>query len=92
MKQLTKLVQSETLLNQLFYLKDRWNCEKEYEDFKDYEEAMKKAAIKICKDITAFKATKRPFGFKFKDVDGKQCHVFLKRKGAYINLAGKRAN
>jgi hypothetical protein len=50
----------EDLLSNLHF---RWQCEKEYEDFKDYVDIIKKALPPqiILKDVT-----KRPFGFRFR--------------------------
>ena len=44
----------------------RWSDEKEYEDWNDYVEAMKKI---IPEDIEFVSASKRPFGFTVKITD-----------------------
>lgn len=48
-------------LNYLIYLRERWEDEKDYEDFADYEKAVRE---KVKLNIT--KITKRPFGFHFR--------------------------
>ena len=41
----------------------RWECEKEYEDFKDYISIMEKTILPKCPVGTKFvKGSKRPFG------------------------------
>jgi hypothetical protein len=47
----------------LDYLAGRWSDEKEYEDFNDYAEQMKKY---VPQGWTFIKASKRPFGFSMK--------------------------
>ena len=58
----------------LVYLYDRWQDEKEYEDFAKYITAMKKDFKTHCetvpmKNAVYVKAGKRPFGFTF-DFEG----------------------
>jgi hypothetical protein len=50
----------EDLLSNLHF---RWQCEREYEDFKEYGEAIKKA---LQPQIVLKDMTKRPFGFRFR--------------------------
>lgn len=59
-------------------LRDRWQDEKEYEDFADYVEAMKKA---LPADIHLVKMTKSPFGFTF-TVDNQPGAVYEMRATA----------
>lgn len=50
------------LEDHFFSLFRRWEDEKEYEDFEDYNKALKAAYAKY--GIIVNSATKRPFGFK----------------------------
>lgn len=50
----------------------RWADEREYEDFADYAEAMKKATPE---GLTFVRATKRPFGFIIRTGSG-DFHLF----------------
>ncbi len=68
--------------NFLFSLYERWQDEKEYEDFSDYAEVFKK---KVPETI---KGTKKPFGFMIK-CDNGTLHVIVKRKGNYLVIAFK---
>ena len=53
-----------------FDLYHRWQCEKEYEDFADYSAAFEAYVQSYCNlkkvELKFIKATKRPFGFKFR--------------------------
>lgn len=49
-------------IEHLEYLHMRWNDEKEYEDWKDYEKSIRKRFSYL--DVV--KVSKRPFGFSFK--------------------------
>ena len=46
----------------LVYLAMRWNDEKEYEDFNDYEASVQH---RLPAGFTMIKMTKKPFGFHF---------------------------
>lgn len=48
----------------LFELRERWDCEKEYEDIEDYLKVIQKSIPE------AFKIYKRPFGIDCKCSDG----------------------
>jgi len=64
----------------LGYLYDRWQDEKEYEDFKEYADVMKK------KVGDAFvRATKRPFGFVMK-AEGGEVQVYVNSKSFGFNV------
>ena len=66
----------------LFYLRERWQDEKEYEDINDY-------LHRIQQDIPeAYKITKRPFGIvcRCSDVD---LSVSVVSKGQYLQLVPK---
>ena len=68
--------------NTIFYLYERWQDEKEYEDIKDYLAVVQKSVP------GAYKMTRRPFGFKAKCEDG-ELAVSVKLDGRYIKLFGK---
>ena len=56
-------------------LYDRWQCEREYEDFADYEQVMRAAVSKYPK-IIFMKATRAPFGVQ---VTHTQCSTLAAR-------------
>lgn len=61
-KKVEKIVHDEKLMNMLSYLRQRWQDEKDFEDWADYDLQMKKFMAKHYKqDIR--KTTKRPIGF-----------------------------
>ena len=64
----------KSLLDRLVYLHDRWQDEREYEDWKDYIDAMRKI---VPADTTFVKASKRPFGFEVKTKDGNGFSFFV---------------
>lgn len=68
--------------NFLFYLWERWQDEKEYEDIQEYLKAIQKSIPE------AFKITKRPFGIVCECDDG-QMHIQIKRQGNYLKMFGK---
>ena len=62
--------------NVLCDLHDRWQCEKEYEDWADYE----KVIVGLLENVRGFKmtkTTKRPIGIKG-TYKGQSVHIFLK--------------
>ena len=65
MEQVRNLVNANH--ERLGYLRDRWQDEKEYEDFEAYAAEMKKLLPKA--GLTFVGATKKPFGFKVKEGD-----------------------
>ena len=56
-------------IEHLCYLKDRWNEEKEYENFADYKASMIKVFTTLAEKenliVTKIQATKSPFGIAF---------------------------
>lgn len=63
----------------LDYLECRWQDEREYEDFAEYQKVLK---TKIEEQGYAFvKATKRPFGVVAKSSTGHEVHFFAKANG-----------
>lgn len=72
-------VNEKAISDKLFYLYERWQDEKKYEDFNDYFKVMKAMIPE------AVKGTKRPFGFVAKADDG-ECDIYIKVKGKYLTL------
>ena len=71
----------------LIYLRERWQDEREYEDWKDYSDLI---ATKVPAGFKFMKATKRPFGVEILDVEtNTKLHVFLKLSGKYCNISCK---
>ena len=75
-KQLESFVHDEDKAITMMNLYDRWQDEKDYEDFAEYVAAMVKGYDLIEKALT--KGTKRPFGFKVESSDGFKGHIKLK--------------
>ena len=73
--------QTQTLMANLY---ERWQDEKEYEDFADYEKVIKEAVDKIG-GITFIKGTKRPFGFQY-ELCGRRLQYAVKVKGRYLSF------
>lgn len=69
-------------------LYERWQDEKDYEDFNEYVTAMMKSMPTGAKLI---KGTKRPFGVSF-NYGGNTVHVALKLEKGYCKLVAKIAN
>jgi hypothetical protein len=81
------LVNDKGVFNTFINLYDRWQDEREYEDFNDYVKVMQKAVEKVVGDITNVKGSKRPFGLSFKLTDGRNVKLFIKFNGRYCNMA-----
>ena len=64
------------------YLRDRWADEHEYEDIKDYLKAVQNRVP------SAYKMTKRPFGFLCDCEDG-ILKISVKVNGRYVSLSGE---
>ena len=61
---------------------NRWQDEKEYEDFADYQKVLKNRFEKAnVENATFIKATKRPFGIQYLINDVQTVQLFVKRKG-----------
>jgi hypothetical protein len=70
----------------LVNLYSRWQDEKEYEDFAEYE----KVVISRINYLPITRVTKRPFGFKVSLSIGREAHVHLVKKGRnHMNIAAK---
>jgi hypothetical protein len=65
-KRMETFITSSDSINKMEYLFDRWQDEKEYEDWADYENAIRDH---WGDPDTFVKATKRPFGFIVRDPD-----------------------
>lgn len=77
------MIRSDKSFDKLMYLKYRWDDEKEYEDWADYEKSM--AAI-LPKNWSFVKGIKRPFGFIAQLDPGVNVRISLKFKGDYAGL------
>jgi len=78
-----KIVNDRKILNTLNNLSARWQDEKEFEDWKEYEKAMSQLTNYKFK-----KGTKRPFGFVI-EVDKTNVAIQLKKRGNSVNLLAK---
>ena len=78
-EKIIRLVNSDKVFNTLFNLHERWLDERKYEDFKDYEEVMKKS-IEDIEGVKFIKGSKRPFGF-IVSIGDANVKVYLKNKG-----------
>lgn len=87
---LKSVVSNEAINGCIFYLFERWNDEREYENFADYEANLKDMVELQCPDVRFHKATKRPFGFKGY-IDGRLFQFGLRSKGRgrYVVAAQK---
>lgn len=79
------VINNETTLHHFLYLHDRWQDEKEYEDFKDYTTSMMGY---MPQGATLVKGTKRPFGVII-NYGGGKVHISLKLRGNYASLTAK---
>lgn len=82
-----KMLNDMELLEHLDYLKQRWNEEKMYEDYSDYETSISKAFAK--RGATLIKGTKAPWGAHVK-VGTEKVAIYIKYKGNMMNFAAKR--
>ena len=83
------LVNTRKVLGVFYYLWERWQDEKEYEDFNDYAKEMAKMVSDTIGTQVKYSGTKRPFGLKF-SANGCNYHLFLKISGNNVHLALKR--
>lgn len=77
-----KINADEKICDTLFYLRERWQDEKEYEDINDYLEVIKKLVPQ------ATKIYKRPFGVLCACSDG-NVKVSVKAKGNALQLCAE---
>lgn len=85
--EISRIVNDGAFFQLLRNLKDRWDSEKEYEDFAEYQKAMKKA-FPASKSSKFIKSTKRPFGIKCV-IDNTKVDIHLKFKGNGVQLASR---
>jgi len=71
--------------DKIAYAWNRWNDEKEHEDFKAYEMYLKDNFVNYKLQGTFIKATKRPFGIIYQ-VGNYQIHLTCKRQGNSLNF------
>jgi hypothetical protein len=69
------------------YLYERWQDEREYEDFNEYVESMRK---KLGDKVTDVKMTKKPFRVTFV-LSGQKCYVQVKRGSVEWGTMGTSA-
>ena len=93
METLKKIVNNEKVGNAFYNLYDRWLDESEYEGINDYGKAIADIMAKEFPsyDIKLVQTTKRPFGVKVM-INGSTYSVWVKIKGCYANLCGKKWN
>lgn len=72
-------------LEHFYYLYERWQDEKEYEDFNDYVKGMMNY---MPEGATLIKGTKRPFGVVI-NYGGNKVHISLKLHRNYVKLIAK---
>lgn len=78
----------DSTANVLCNLYERWQDEKEYEDFADYAKVMKESAEKTP-GIKFLKGTKRPFGFNF-TYNKVRYELGVRAKGNRLSIECKR--
>ena len=74
---LRTIIQSDTAGDKIAYLYSRWEDEKEYEDWAEYEEVLRKLTPVWAKFV---KGLKRPFGFRL-DYGDIQADITMKADG-----------
>lgn len=82
MKEAWEKINEEQVAHFICYLWSRWLDEREYEDIRDYLTAVQKFLP------SAFKITKRPFGFSVKCSDG-VLKLTVKGKGNQLVFNGE---
>jgi hypothetical protein len=84
-KEIEKVLNNETTIRRFEYLYDRWQDEKDYEDFNAYAESM---MVHMPEGATLVKGTKRPFGVVI-NYGNLNIHIFLKQNNGSIWLSAK---
>lgn len=82
---ISKVLNDTNAIRKFSYLYERWQDEKEFEDFNEYVVAMMKS---MPEGSTLIKGSKRPFGVTFK-YGGSKVQVALKTSGQYCSLTAK---
>lgn len=78
-----KLVKDSKFAKHMEYLYSRWQDERKYEDWKEYEDSMKKQIEKV--KLQFIKGNKRPFGCIVTDGESK-ITISLKFKGNNFSI------
>jgi len=65
-----KKINTKPIIDNLFYLADRWADEHKYEDINDYQKAVEKYISKDLPKAKVVKMLKRPFGFQIQIDNG----------------------
>ena len=86
--EISKVLNNPTAVRVFSNLYDRWQDEKEYEDFNDYIAVMMKY---MPNGATLVKGTKRPFGVVI-NYGGATIHIALKLSGRYCSLTAKNTH
>lgn len=84
----TKPNTMETAADFLGYLCERWQDEREYEDFSEYKKAMQK---NMPAGMTIISFTKRPFRIIFRLADGQRKWMNAAGHGGRITWGGFQA-
>ena len=79
------ILNDENVIRKFSYLYDRWEDEKEYEDFSDFVEAMMKS---MPKEATLIEGSEMPFGVKFK-YGGNDIRISLKLRESSCSLVAE---
>jgi hypothetical protein len=79
------VLNNRQVLEHFLYLYERWQDEKEYEDFNDYAKSMMQS---MPNGATLIKGTKRPFGVVI-NYGSNKVHISLKLRGNYASLTAK---
>lgn len=82
---LNLILNNRNLVDRIMYLHGRWQDERKYEDFSDYEKNLMTVITKEFPKLVIKKFTKRPFGF-WTEINGRKVHVFLKVKSATCTM------
>lgn len=82
------IINNEKVQNTFYNLYDRWRDECEYEDIKEYGKAIMNSINKNVPNSEAVlvKATKSPFGIKFR-IDDEMFLLCVKVRGSYLVMS-----
>lgn len=78
----------DATVDRLAYLYGRWLDEREYEDFSDYEAAIRAA---VPGGVTVTQVIRRPFGFRFTIGDGAVYQMAVTTTRAAIKIIRRAA-
>ena len=82
---ISKVLNNTKNIEHFNYLYDRWQDEKQYEDFNDYIKSMMTV---MPEGATLVKGSKRPFGVTI-NYGGQKVEIALKHRGRYCSLVAK---